>query len=234
MAATAVEPVTGVRERLALVGAGIGYIGPEFWLGGRVRKRQHAILLQIPDALDLLTISVRAGLGFDGRRRRLHAWRAELANRITELADPMRRRVLDRLPGDHQRLQIRRWAIIAAQPDQRGREGVHEVVEVVAVGWPLDLADPCECAVERVAEPVHDEQGAGGPEPDLAAVRKQVRGGDPDGGDDAQGREMVRHDPARQAARDPLEYPRLVTGKQELLVAGSVPLTVGHVSFLSY
>jgi tight adherence protein C len=50
---------------LAVVGALLGYTLPEFWLGGRVRKRQHAILLMIPDALDLLTISVRAGLGFD-------------------------------------------------------------------------------------------------------------------------------------------------------------------------
>ncbi len=54
--------------RLVMIAVGLlfGYTIPEFWLGGRVKKRQHAILLQIPDALDLLTISVRAGLGFDG------------------------------------------------------------------------------------------------------------------------------------------------------------------------
>jgi tight adherence protein C len=49
----------------ALVGAAIGYIAPEFWLGRRMRARAMAMTLQLPDALDLLTISVEAGLGFD-------------------------------------------------------------------------------------------------------------------------------------------------------------------------
>ncbi len=49
----------------ALVGAGIGFMGPEFWLGRRIRARGEAMVLELPDALDLLTISVEAGLGFD-------------------------------------------------------------------------------------------------------------------------------------------------------------------------
>jgi tight adherence protein C len=49
----------------ALFGAAIGYIAPEFWLGRKIRARALAMVLQLPDALDLLTISVEAGLGFD-------------------------------------------------------------------------------------------------------------------------------------------------------------------------
>ena len=50
---------------MGLLGVVVGYIAPEFWLGRKVKARQKAILLMIPDTLDLLTISVRAGLGFD-------------------------------------------------------------------------------------------------------------------------------------------------------------------------
>jgi tight adherence protein C len=49
----------------ALVGAAVGFMGPEFWLGRRIRARGEAMVLELPDALDLLTISVEAGLGFD-------------------------------------------------------------------------------------------------------------------------------------------------------------------------
>jgi tight adherence protein C len=55
----------GLALLFALVGAAVGFIAPEFWLGRKVSARSMAMTLQLPDALDLLTISVEAGLGFD-------------------------------------------------------------------------------------------------------------------------------------------------------------------------
>jgi tight adherence protein C len=62
-----------------LVGLGIGYLIPEFWLGNKIKARQKVILKMIPDTLDLLTISVRAGLGFD----------AALAKVVEKLPGPL-------------------------------------------------------------------------------------------------------------------------------------------------
>jgi tight adherence protein C len=48
-----------------LIGLPVGFMAPEFWLGRKIRSRSMEMVLQLPDALDLLTISVEAGLGFD-------------------------------------------------------------------------------------------------------------------------------------------------------------------------
>ena len=43
----------------------IGYMGPEFYVTQKVRARQHRLQLSLPDALDLMVISMEAGLGLD-------------------------------------------------------------------------------------------------------------------------------------------------------------------------
>ena len=70
---------TALAIIVAVVGLGIGYILPEFWIGRKIKARQKIILKMIPDALDLLTISVRAGLGFD----------AALAKVVEKLPGPL-------------------------------------------------------------------------------------------------------------------------------------------------
>jgi tight adherence protein C len=61
--------VLGLQGTIAIVtpvGGGVfGYILPNIWLDRKVKRRQKELLLALPNALDLLTISVEAGLGFD-------------------------------------------------------------------------------------------------------------------------------------------------------------------------
>jgi tight adherence protein C len=61
-------------KRLMLAGGAslIGFIYPQIWLNSKIRSRQSAILRALPDALDLLTICVEAGLGFDSAMARVN------------------------------------------------------------------------------------------------------------------------------------------------------------------
>ncbi|MFL6043368.1 MAG: type II secretion system F family protein [Gaiellales bacterium] len=50
---------------IALVGAAIGFIAPEFVINSRVRGRKDEMKTDLPNVLDLLSVCVEAGLGFD-------------------------------------------------------------------------------------------------------------------------------------------------------------------------
>jgi tight adherence protein C len=50
---------------LYAVALGLGYLGPDFWLGRRISARQNRIRRSLPDVLDLLIICIEAGLSLD-------------------------------------------------------------------------------------------------------------------------------------------------------------------------
>ena len=84
---------TALGQRLMFV-AGLGLLGfllPGIWLGSKIRKRQESVVKELPDALDLLTISVEAGLPFDGAMQRVaEKWDNEISRAFARLITEMR------------------------------------------------------------------------------------------------------------------------------------------------
>jgi tight adherence protein C len=61
-------------------GVALGYFFPSLWLKSKISKRQDNIVKALPDALDLLTICVEAGLSFDGGMGKIYEkWDNDLA-----------------------------------------------------------------------------------------------------------------------------------------------------------
>lgn len=50
---------------VVVIFTGLGFFFPQLWLQSRINARQRDIRKAMPDAMDLLTICVEAGLGFD-------------------------------------------------------------------------------------------------------------------------------------------------------------------------
>jgi tight adherence protein C len=58
----------------------IGFYFPQLWLQSKISRRQKEVRLGLPDALDLLTICVEAGLGFDAAMAKVaEKWTNELS-----------------------------------------------------------------------------------------------------------------------------------------------------------
>lgn len=58
----------------------LGYFFPDLWIRSRINSRQRQVRKAMPDALDLLTICVEAGLGFDAAMSKVNEkWDNELS-----------------------------------------------------------------------------------------------------------------------------------------------------------
>jgi tight adherence protein C len=71
----------GLRVLYSLIVAGLGFFLPSLYLSSAISRRQDAIIKKFPDALDLMSICVDAGLPFDGAMARVHEkWDDPLAD----------------------------------------------------------------------------------------------------------------------------------------------------------
>ena len=95
----------------------LGFYLPELWLQSKIGRRQDAIRKALPDALDLLTICVEAGLGFDAAMAKVNEkWDNELS------------RAFGRVIREIQLGKLRREAL----RDMADRAGVSEMTSFVA------------------------------------------------------------------------------------------------------
>ncbi len=69
----------------------LGYMLPGFWLKRKISARKKSVQQSLPDAIDLLTISVESGLGFDPALSRvIEKWDNELTQEFGRMLSEIR------------------------------------------------------------------------------------------------------------------------------------------------
>ena len=106
---------------VALLGAGLGYVLPGIALARLAKGRQHRVRLATPDALDLLVVSVEAGLGLDQALQRVSD---ELAAVHPELSEDLRLINLEMRAGKPRAEALHNLA---------SRTGVDDLISLVAI-----------------------------------------------------------------------------------------------------
>jgi tight adherence protein C len=106
---------------MAIGGGALGYLLPSMVLARLAKKRQHRVRLGLPDALDLLVVSVEAGLGLDQAIQRVGD---ELAFAHPELAGELRMINLELRAGKARPDALRNLAT---------RTGVDDIESLVAM-----------------------------------------------------------------------------------------------------
>jgi tight adherence protein C len=97
---------------LAAGGAVAGFYFPVLWIRQKIDRRRKAISVAIPDALDLLTIAVEAGLGFDAA--------------ITRVTEKFQNALTDEFNQAMKEIRLGR-SRVEAMDDMGRRSGVEEL-----------------------------------------------------------------------------------------------------------
>jgi tight adherence protein C len=80
-----------IAARGLLLGGAIGFLAPRFWLRRAVSQRQHRIARALPDALDMMTIGVEAGLAFESAMLKVgDQWNNALTQELRRTVGEMR------------------------------------------------------------------------------------------------------------------------------------------------
>ncbi len=101
---------------------GIGFIGPDFWLGHHIKSRQKRIRRGLPDVLDLLVVCVEAGLSLDQATSRAAQ---ELRLAQPDLCDELYIVVLEQRAG---RPRADAWRNLADRTDE---ESIRNLVSML-------------------------------------------------------------------------------------------------------
>jgi tight adherence protein C len=96
---TSISPTVGPLAKLAvpLFAVLMGFMLPILWLRSKINRRKKEIIKSLPDAMDLLTIAVEAGMGFDGALQKVaEKWENELSKAFGKVVQEMRLGVIRR------------------------------------------------------------------------------------------------------------------------------------------
>ncbi len=101
---------------------GLGFLGPDFWLGRKIKQRQKKMERGLPDVLDLLIICIEAGLSLDQATSRTAE---ELQKAQPELCDEFGILVLEQRAG---RARSEAWKNLS---ERTGVDSIRNLVSVL-------------------------------------------------------------------------------------------------------
>lgn len=105
-----------LRVVFLIAGTGLGYYAPSLYLERLVKKRQSKLRLSLPDALDMMVVSVEAGLGLD---QALQYVAREVEDTHQELSDELGLVGLEMRAGKRRSEALRNLADRTGEPELR-------------------------------------------------------------------------------------------------------------------